>query len=151
MAAVVHGGRSLDTTMAFTPAGGLADELAHGDVDPGLVRLGLHAPRTCRRRRSKSWSTSARVCSGCPRRAPTCAISLERGVLRSRAADAIAVFCYEAKKRPAPTRPPSAAPEILVFSGGIGAHSLVVRPHHGRASNSSVSRSIRNATPRAQR
>ena len=53
--AAVRDGRSVDTTMGFTPLEGLVMATRSGDVDPGLV---LWLLRARRRRRRASWTTA---------------------------------------------------------------------------------------------
>ena len=41
----VHGGKSMDTTMGFTPTAGLLMSTRSGDLDPGLVCVSRARPK----------------------------------------------------------------------------------------------------------
>ena len=72
-ASAVHGGKSVDTTMGFTPLDGLMMATRCGSIDPSIV---LHVqrehPRPDPRRRSRQLSTGNRASWAFPAFRPTC-------------------------------------------------------------------------------
>ena len=124
--AAVRGGKPIDTTMGFTPTGGLVMGTRSGDLDPGallyLARahdLSIDALRELTNSRSGLLGiseTSADV------RALLAAESVD-----PRAAEALAMFCYQARKWIGAYAAALGGLDGLVFSGGIGLHAPVIR------------------------
>ena len=124
--AAVKGGKCIDTSMAFTPAAGLPMSTRSGDLDPGifpyLVRTeGLTA---------EQFSDMVNHQSGLLGLSETS--SDVRDLLASeandpRAADALALFCYQARKWIGAYAAALGGLETLVFAGGIGEHAPPVR------------------------
>ena len=124
--AAVRGGVPLDTTMGFTPAAGLVMGNRPGDLDPGLVpyllRTGLLAVsgiesfvnRECGLLASSESSADVRDL-------------LARRNVDPRAAEAIAVFCHQAKKFLGAMTATLNGLDTLVFSGGIGERAPQIR------------------------
>ena len=71
--AAVRDGRSVDTSMGYTPLEGLVMGTRSGDVDPGLLRLPRRPLRLRGRGGPSTRSTPAAACSACPGSATTCA------------------------------------------------------------------------------
>ena len=122
----VHGGESVDTTMGFTPTGGLAMGTRSGDLDPGVL---LHLLRS---RGMEPDALDALV----NREAGLLGVSetsadmrdlLSREAGDPRAAEAIALFCYQAKKFLGALAAALGGLDTLVFTGGIGEHAAPVR------------------------
>lgn len=126
-AAAVLDGRSMDTTMGLTPLEGLVMGTRSGDVDPNLVgyaskRLGLDVDGVLDVLNHDSGLLGL---SG---------LSNDMRVLTEAAADgsaparlAVDVFCYRAAKGVAGMVVALGGLDALVFSGGIGEHSVEVR------------------------
>ena len=96
--AAVHEGKSIDTTMSFTPTAGLPMSTRAGDLDPGLVAFfarteGMTAEQFHEMVNTDSGLTGVSEISGDVRDL------LAREVSDERAAEALALFCYEIKKR----------------------------------------------------
>jgi acetate kinase len=124
--AAVHDGRSLDTTMGLTPAGGLIMSTRPGDLDPGiavyLVRdKGYDADRLEQLIDRQSGLVAL---SGGTSDMKT--LIDERG-RDTRAALAVAAFCYQARKHVGALAAVLGGLDTLVFTGGIGEKSAVVR------------------------
>ncbi len=124
--AAVSGGRSLDTTMSFTPSSGIPMSTRSGDLDPGLVGHLCRAEK----RGAEGFSAMAASESGLLGISETS--SDMRDLLAAaprdvRAEEAVAVFCYEAKKRVGAFAAALGGVDALVFSGGIGERSPEVR------------------------
>jgi acetate kinase len=119
-------GRSVDTTMSFTPTGGIPMGTRSGDLDPGVL---LHLMRTegmtanaleeLVNRRSGLLGVSGTT--------PDMRDLLAREADDARAAEAVALFCYQAKKAVGALAAALGGLETLVFSGGIGEHAAPVR------------------------
>jgi acetate kinase len=119
-------GISIDTSMGMTPAGGIAMSTRSGDLDPGVILYLL---------RSRNFSISD-LDAAVNRDGGLLGISELSSDVRalltarstdSRAAEAIEVFCYQAKKCIGSFAAALGGLDALVFSGGIGEHSPEVR------------------------
>jgi len=124
--AAVRGGECLDTTMGFTPAGGLVMGTRSGDLDPGLVAWlaradGLDAAGIDRLVNAESGLLGLSETSADMRDL------LARAARDARAADALAVFCQQALKHAGAMAAVLGGLETLVFAGGIGEHAAPIR------------------------
>ena len=124
--AAVNNGKPIDTSMGFTPASGVPMGSRSGDIDPGLAGYlarteGMNAAQFDEMVNEKSGllgvsETSADV----------------RNLLRSerndpRAAEAVALFCYQIRKTIGAFAAALGGLDTLIFSGGIGENAPVVR------------------------
>jgi acetate kinase len=124
--AAVKDGKPVDTTMGFTPASGLPMSRRSGDLDPGLVSYlarteGMSADRFHRMVNSESGLLGVSEIS-----------SDMRDLLKEeqndpRAADAVALFCYQAKKWIGALAAALGGVDTVVFSAGIGEQAPVIR------------------------
>ena len=124
--AAVRDGVAVDTTMGFTPTGGLVMGTRAGDLDPGVL---LHLLR-------ERGMPTAEVGELVNRRAGLLGVSGTSGDMRdllaregvdARAAAAVALFCYQAKKFLGGLVAALGGLDALVFTGGIGEHAAPVR------------------------
>jgi len=124
--AAVRGGRCVDTTMGFTPTGGIPMATRSGDLDPGVI---LHLLRS-------EGVSVASLDELLNKRSGLLGLSGTTGDMRTllaheatdpRAADAVAVFCHQTRKAVGAMAASIGGCDTLVFSGGIGEHSSVVR------------------------
>jgi acetate kinase len=124
--AAVRRGKSIDTSMGFTPAAGLVMSTRTGDLDPGLVYF---LARTAR-------MTAARFQRMVNRESGLLGVSGTSSDLRDllsredddvRAAEAVTLFCYQAKKWIGSFAAALGGLDTLVFAGGIGENSSAVR------------------------
>jgi acetate kinase len=122
----VRNGRSVDTSMGFTPASGLVMGTRTGDLDPGVV---LHLART-EHLTAEQFDRMVNHESG------LLGLSgigsdmrelLARERCDERAASAVALFCYQARKWIGALATVLGGVDTLVFSGGIGERSAVIR------------------------
>ena len=120
--AAVRGGIGIDTTMGFTPAGGLMMGTRPGDLDPGVL-LYLLVERGM---------TPAAVNELVNQKAGLLGISgvsadmrdlLGREAADAQAAEAITLFCYQARKYLGALAAVLGGLDTLVFTGGIGEHA----------------------------
>jgi len=126
----VKDGRSIDTTMGFTPAGGIVMGTRPGDLDPGLV---VHLLR-----RGESVDAIDRMIN---HEAGLLALSettadmkrlVETREKDPRAAFAIDVFCMHARKTVGALAAALGGLDSLVFTGGIGERAPLVRAEIAR-------------------
>lgn len=124
--AAVRDGRSIDTSMGFTPAAGVPMGCRSGDIDPGLVWYlaqteGLDAKGFNEMVNSRSGLLGVSETSSDMRDL------LERERQDERAAEAIALFCYQVKKWIGAFAAALGGLDTLVFAGGIGEKAPAVR------------------------
>jgi len=119
-------GRSIDTTMGFTPTSGIPMGTRSGDLDPGvllhLVRaegMSVDALEELLNKRSGLLGVSDT--------SPDMRDLLAREETDPRTAEAVALFCYQAKKAVGALAAALGGIETLVFAGGIGERSALVR------------------------
>ncbi len=122
----VKDGKSVETTMGFTPTSGLPMSRRSGDLDPGLVAYlarteGMSAERFHRMVNSESGMIGVSEISSDMRDL------LEKERNDPRAAEAVALFCYQAKKTIGSLAAALGGLDTLVFSAGIGEQSPVIR------------------------
>ena len=122
----VHDGQSVDTSMGFTPSAGLPMSTRSGDLDPGLVWFLARTEKLD----AKQWNELINSQSGLLGVSETSSDVrdlLAREARDVRAAEAIAMFCYQIKKWIGAYAAALGGLDALVFSGGIGEHSAPVR------------------------
>jgi len=124
--AAVRDGKSIDTSMCFTPTAGLVMSARSGDLDPGL------APYLARTEKMtiKQFYEMVNHKSGLLGVSETSSdmrdlIGREAG--DARAAEAVALFCYQAKKWIGSFAAALGGLDTLVFAGGIGENAPLVR------------------------
>jgi acetate kinase len=124
--AAVREGKSQDTSMSFTPTAGVPMSTRSGDLDPGLlwylVRTeGLDA---------KQFNEMANFHSGLLGVSETSSDMrdlLDNEARDVRAAEAVALFCYQVKKWIGAFAAALGGLDTLVFAGGIGENAPTVR------------------------
>jgi len=124
--AAVRDGKSMDTTMAFTPTSGLVMSSRTGDIDPGLAAFLARTEKMT----PDQFYQMANYQSGLLGVSETSSDMQE--LLKKerddpRAGDAIALFCYTARKFIGAYATVLNGLDTLVFSGGIGENSAVIR------------------------
>ena len=122
----VVGGRSVDTTMGFTPLDGIVMATRSGAVDPGLLLWLL----------TDAGLSADDVAEGLERRSGLAGLSGEgdmRRVLTSRAAGepgaalAFDVYVHRLRQGIAAMAASAGGLDLLVFTGGVGEHAAPVR------------------------
>lgn len=125
MAAVLDG-KSIDTSMCFTPTSGLVMSTRSGDLDPGL------APYLARTEQM----TTQQFYDMVNHQSGLLGVSETSSDMRDllahekadvRAAEAVALFCYQAKKWVGGYAAALGGLDTLVFAGGIGENAPLVR------------------------
>lgn len=124
--AAVHQGKSVDTTMGFTPAGGLVMSTRSGDLDPGVLIYLLE---------EKGVSPPA-LNEIVNHQAGILAISgissdmrdlLDKESKETHAHEAVEFFCYQARKYLGALTAVLGGIDTLIFTAGIGENSPSVR------------------------
>jgi acetate kinase len=124
--AAVSGGKCIDTTMAFTPTAGLVMSTRSGDFDPGLVRY-LVEQENLPLAEFHDLVNRHSGLLGLSETSSDMRDLLARRAQDSRAAEAVAIFCYQAKKFIGAFAAALGGIDCLVFAGGIGENSHEVR------------------------
>jgi acetate kinase len=124
--AAVHNGSAVDTTMGFTPTGGLVMGTRTGDLDPGVLLFLLQ----------ERGMSPAEVAELVNRRAGMLGVSGVSGDMRDllareasepHAREAVDLFCYQARRFVGALAAALGGLDTLVFTAGIGEHAAPVR------------------------
>ena len=124
--AAVRGGQCIDTSMAFTPTAGFPMSTRSGDLDPGLF---VYLSRT-------EGMTAGQFSDMVNHRSGLLGVSETSADMRDllacetrdpRAAEAVALFCYQARKWVGSFAAALGGLDTLVFAGGIGENCPPVR------------------------
>jgi len=124
--AAVHNGKSIDTTMGFTPAAGLPMSTRSGDLDPGLVWY-LAQTENITGQKFHHMVHHESGLLGVSETSPDMRDLLACEKNDIRAAEAVAMFCYQARKWIGAFTAALGGIDTLVFAGGIGENAPVVR------------------------
>jgi acetate kinase len=124
--AAVKGGVSVDTTMGFTPAGGVVMGTRPGDLDPGVAwwlfdKGGFDAPGF------NHFINHECGLLGISETTSDMRDLLSRESSDERAAEAIGLFCYQVRKTIGAYAAVLGGLDTLVFTGGIGESSAIIR------------------------
>lgn len=124
--AAVSNGRSVDTSMGFTPAGGLPMSTRAGDLDPGVAWFLMQKERLGASQFNDLINHQSGLL-GVSETSSDMRDLLERRENDPRAAEAVDLFCYQARKWIGAFAAALGGVETLVFSGGIGENSPEIR------------------------
>ena len=124
--AAVRDGHPVDTSMAFTPTAGFPMSSRSGDLDPGLVWY-LNRVEHVDSRKFNHMVNFESGLLGISETTSDMSELLKREASDVRAAEAVAVFCYQVKKWIGSFSAALRGLDTLVFSGGIGENAPVVR------------------------
>ncbi len=124
--AAVRDGKAIDTSMGFTPTAGIPMSTRSGDLDPGLLWYlarseGLDA---------KGFNEMVNFHSGLLGISETSSdmrVLLDHEAEDVRAAEAVALFCYQVKKWLGGFAAALGGLDTLVFAGGIGENAPPIR------------------------
>jgi len=126
-ASAIRNGQSVDTSMGFTPLEGLVMGTRSGDMDPALVSY-LARKENVDAAEVESWLNKRSGLLGLSGRSNDMRELTAAYYKDPRARLAIDVFCYRARKYVgAYFAALEGAAEALIFSGGIGENSSLVR------------------------
>ena len=124
--AAVHDGQCVDTSMGFSPASGVPMATRSGDLDPGLMSYLAQTEHM----------TAAQFQQMVNHESGLFGVSETSGDVRDllsreaddvRAAEAIALFCYQIRKCVGAFTAALGGLDTLIFAGGIGENAPVIR------------------------
>lgn len=124
--AAVRGGKPLETTMGFTPTSGLVMGTRPGDLDPGLLVYLMRTQKMSAEEMDKFISGECGL-FGVSATSSDVRDLISRSATDSRAAEALDLFCYQARKFIGALCAVLGGLDMLVFAGGIGEHSPEMR------------------------
>jgi acetate kinase len=125
MSAVLNG-KSIDTSMGFTPTGGLLMGTRSGDLDPGLMSYLARTEHmtTAQFQHMTNYESGLLGVSGVSSDMRELLAHEESNI---HAANAIELFCYQAKKQIGAFAASLGGLDTLVFAGGIGENVPPIR------------------------
>jgi acetate kinase len=124
--AAVAGGRPIDTSMSFTPTAGLVMGTRPGDLDPGLL-VYLMREQKFTPEQLDDWLNHDCGLLGVSAFSADVRDLLGARQKDTRAAEAIELFCYQARKWIGAFAAAMGGIDALVFSAGIGERSPDIR------------------------
>jgi acetate kinase len=124
--AAVRDGKSVDTSMGFTPSAGMMMSSRSGDLDPGLPYILARTEQMTAARFQRMVAYESGLL-GVSATSSDMRDLLAREGRDARAAEAIALFCYQAKKWIGAYAAALGGLDTLIFAGGIGENAPVVR------------------------
>jgi acetate kinase len=124
--AAVRDGNSIDTSMGFTPTAGLVMSSRSGDLDPGLVAY-LARTEQMSATQFQEMVNHASGLLGVSETSSDMRDLLDRETEDARAAEAVALFCYQVKKWIGAFAAALGGLDTLVFAGGIGENAPLIR------------------------
>ena len=124
--AAIKDGRSIDTSMGFTPAAGLVMSTRTGDLDPGVVSF-LARTEGMGPAEFHQMANHESGLLGVSQLSSDMRDLLEREAVDVRAAEAVGLYCYQARKWAGAFAAALGGLDTLVFSAGIGERSAPIR------------------------
>jgi acetate kinase len=122
----MRGGMDLDTSMGFTPASGLVMGTRAGDADPGLVSFLARTDGVTVAQFDHMMNRESGLL-GVSETSADMRDLLAREATDVRAAEAVALFCYQARKWIGAFVAALEGLDTLVFAGGIGENAAPIR------------------------
>ncbi len=124
--AAVRDGKSIDTSMGFTPTAGLVMSTRSGDLDPGLAPYLARTEQMTTRQFYEMVNHESGLL-GISETSSDMRDLLDQETQDVRAAEAVALFCYQAKKWIGSFAAALGGLDTLVFSAGIGENCPSIR------------------------
>lgn len=124
--AAVHDGKPVDTSMSFTPTAGVPMSARSGDLDPGLAWY-LARTENMSAKQFNEMVNSQSGLLGVSETHSDMRDLLERVTQDVRAAEAVALFCYQVRKWIGAYAAALGGLDTLVFARGIGENASVIR------------------------
>ena len=124
--AAVRDGRSIDTSMGFTPTSGLVMGTRTGDLDPGVATF-LALTESIDIAAYEKMVTHESGLLGVSETSADIRDLLAHEAHDVRAAEAVALFCYQVRKWIGAFAAALGGVDTLVFAGGIGENAPTVR------------------------
>ncbi len=124
--AAIENGRSVDTSMGFTPLEGLVMGTRSGDIDPGIVRF-LSEKERVDAAEIERWLNQRSGLLGLSGSSSDMRDLLRAEGQNTQAKLAIEVFCYRVRKYIGSYLAALGGAQAVVFGGGIGEHAPTIR------------------------
>jgi acetate kinase len=124
--AAVYKGKSIDTSMGFTPSGGLPMSSRSGDLDPGVCWFMMKAENLSPKQFNHLVSQESGLL-GMSETSADMGNLLKQEATDVRSAEAVEVFCYQVKKWIGAFAAALGGVDTLVFAGGIGENAPIIR------------------------
>jgi acetate kinase len=124
--AAVRDGKSIDTSMGFTPTAGLPMGTRPGDLDPGVAWYMLRSGNLTPKQFDHLINHESGLL-GVSETSSDMRDLIERQTSDVRAAEAVELFCYQTRKWIGSFAAVLGGVETLVFAGGIGENAAEVR------------------------
>jgi acetate kinase len=124
--AAVFKGKSIDTSMGFTPAGGLLMGTRPGDLDPGVAWYMMRSENLTLNQFNNLFNYESGLL-GISETSSDMRDLLAKESDDIRASEAVELFCYQTKKWIGSFSAALGGLDTLVFAGGIGENCPVVR------------------------
>ncbi len=124
--AAIRDGKCIDTSMGFTPASGLVMGTRSGDLDPGVISY-LSRSDGMSIGEFETMTNQASGLLGVSESSADMRELLAHEAMDVRAAEAIALFCYQTRKWIGAFAAALGGLDTLVFAGGIGENLPTIR------------------------
>ncbi len=124
--AAVRDGKSIDTSMGFTPTAGLVMSTRSGDLDPGLVSYLARTEKMSAAQFQKMVNHESGLL-GISETSSDMRDLVARETKDVRAAEAVELFCYQARKWIGSFAAALGGVDTIVFAGGIGENMPIIR------------------------
>lgn len=124
--AAVRGGKPIETSMGFTPASGVPMSTRSGDLDPGIIAYLARTEGMDAQGFNKMVNQESGLI-GISEISADMKTLLEQESNDIRAAEAVSLFCYQAKKYIGGLAAALGGLDMLVFAGGMGENAPKIR------------------------
>lgn len=124
--AAINNGQCIDTSMGFTPTAGLMMGSRSGDLDPGLIHYLVQTEQMSTMQFQHMVNHESGLL-GVSELSADIRELLARETDDIRAAEAVALFCYQVKKWLGSFSAALGGLDTLVFAGGIGENAPIIR------------------------
>lgn len=124
--AAVSDAKPIDTSMSFTPTGGVPMGTRSGDLDPGLLWYLARTEKLSAKQLNEMVNSHSGLL-GVSETSSDMRELLDRETQDVRAAEAVELFCYQVKKWIGAFAAALGGLDTLVFAGGIGENAPAIR------------------------
>jgi len=124
--AATYKGKSIDTSMGFTPAGGIPMSSRSGDLDPGVAWIMMKTENLSPKQFNNLVNHESGLI-GISETSGDMSDLLKQEATDERSAEAVNLFCYQVKKWIGSFAAALGGVDTLIFSGGIGENSPEIR------------------------
>jgi acetate kinase len=123
----VHNGQSIDTSMGFTPTGGIPMATRTGDLDPGVLLFMMRSGSLDADALESMLNRDCGLAALAGQKTDMQKLLERRTAGEAEASLTIDIFCTAVRKQIGAYAALMGGLDLLVFTGGIGEHSEVIR------------------------